>query len=529
MDENTEIPIQSFISKGKPPRLKSSDRTISVQIDNYTPASTSIVKPNINVRDRWRTPILLRVKNENSKIFYLDENINNKNYELILQDNVNLPKYTYRRSDTLNINKPSQTVLRKTHSFHVDEQNVDRYINRESTMDNINIMSRQIGNQEKIQTTSFKGDKRRNCRMHRSLIVPNREKLGNNSRKNIVKYSSFNGETYENQCVMPKNIKINSNPDSVEETLYRVRSTRRNRREDDVYRNYNDIEYTRSQIPNINSEIMQKRLKFRQRGSQIDNNVYSHPSKAFAISFQDSVTPETQSFPKSNYYYKTENCDDNNLSPNVKLIGSKLNSSIDNTFIGVSLIHKNTLYNSSDIRKHYKNALFLHDDDINRSIDLKSSHSLEQSDKHVNNTNLTRSFRQRQHGLPNSEISSPIWTNMSNTLEKKNLENKIIYDQKKIVIEDEINHGRKKVICIIVTCFLSLVFTTIFIIVITLTQVNFNQRQTASYIRKSSSTRDMPLHYNGKKLYLKILISKFYFLSLFFFLILYQNGAKIQY
>uniref|UniRef100_A0A182S5X7 Uncharacterized protein n=1 Tax=Anopheles maculatus TaxID=74869 RepID=A0A182S5X7_9DIPT len=232
------------ISKKRPPKLKSADRTVSVRIDNYSPGSgggavgrdgggasgggggggggsregsgsatggsspimldNSLIVHHSPVERL--SPISMQKHSPDPKIFFRGEA---SPTSLKVEDPWSIARKQFRRSDTLHVYSPSMHQLRKATSFHSRSNSAAAAANYRQHSPNVSA-------------------NRRNCHMHRSF---NDQQKRNAAflRRDSVKFHSL-GEDIPAEVVdrSPRETKKFSSANaSLENEIYRSRSNSR--------------------------------------------------------------------------------------------------------------------------------------------------------------------------------------------------------------------------------------------------------------------------------------------------------------
>ncbi|XP_050092778.1 uncharacterized protein LOC126575848 [Anopheles aquasalis] len=272
------------ISKKRPPKLKSTDRTVSVRIDDYSPRSGAECNAQgSGIGTGIGTPILLdnslilhqgpvehlsplpRQKlSPDPKVFFRNDA---SPTSLRVEDPWSIARKQFRRSDTLHVYSPSMHQLRKATSFHSrsnsggsnSEDFVTAPIIRHSSVRHTHIYPREymvkqdsggenssgrLEDEDAQHTTvnyhhSPNVGNRRNCHMHRSF---NDQQKRNTSflRRDSVKFHSL-GEDIPTEVVQRsprESKKFSSANASLENEIYRSRSNSRTEKKGESFSDF---------------------------------------------------------------------------------------------------------------------------------------------------------------------------------------------------------------------------------------------------------------------------------------------------
>lgn len=219
--------------KKRPPKLKNTDRTISITIDNYKPPAPIIIDGQeviieegnrMHQLHQGSSPINyeytvigeatgpLSAPNSKANIFYLDPGTSmsspmdyeDGNQLLIPQQYSNSRRNSFRRSDTLDVCGPALMQLRKTRSFHSNEPLLMPptedllLVRRTSNSSNrsqqllVPVAAAPLATPERSPMSD-----RRNCATHRSFNDIVKQRLV--ARKFAAKCHSFSESVYQQQ------------------------------------------------------------------------------------------------------------------------------------------------------------------------------------------------------------------------------------------------------------------------------------------------------------------------------------------
>lgn len=207
--------------KKRPPKLKNTDRTISITIDNYKPPAPIIIDGNeviLEEANRHTAPHTaplnyeytvigeatgaLSAPNSKANIFYLDPGSSSRpsmgydddspsNHLLIPQQYASSSRRnSFRRSDTLDVCGPALMQLRKTRSFHSNEP-----LLMPPTEDLLLVRRTSNSSNRSSQPERSPMSDRRNCSTHRSFNDIVKQRLV--ARKIAAKCHSFSESVFQ--------------------------------------------------------------------------------------------------------------------------------------------------------------------------------------------------------------------------------------------------------------------------------------------------------------------------------------------
>lgn len=206
--------------KKRPPKLKNTDRTISITIDNYKPPAPIIIDGNemiLEESSRHMAPHTaplnyeytvigeasgaLSAPNSKANIFYLDPGSSSRptmgydddtnNHLLIPQQYASSSRRnSFRRSDTLDVCGPALMQLRKTRSFHSNEP-----LLMPPTEDLLLVRRTSNSSNRSSQPERSPMSDRRNCSTHRSFNDIVKQRLV--ARKIAAKCHSFSESVFQ--------------------------------------------------------------------------------------------------------------------------------------------------------------------------------------------------------------------------------------------------------------------------------------------------------------------------------------------
>jgi hypothetical protein len=218
-------------AKRKPPKLKSSDRSISVMVENYgqQQLSAMVLERIPDHPSVIHAHNLIKQKSvedyRSAPIFYTNQSSTGHQQQYShsstsLQPSVN--KRHLRRYDTLDSSTPSLYYVKKTQSLHSNEL-ADDLITVPIAKQNVDFMHSSDSNPlpSDIEIDDEMDDVnnvRRNCHMHRSFNDPHNQRRPI-SRHASVQYHSFNDDIHDNRNMDGR--KFSSANISLENEIYR--------------------------------------------------------------------------------------------------------------------------------------------------------------------------------------------------------------------------------------------------------------------------------------------------------------------
>lgn len=521
MEPEFRASIESHILKRRPPKLKSVDRTLSLAVDNYIPGSGGIIMdPSIILSDDMLPAMMpppLSVLPQDAKkpnIFYVGGAGSGASV-------VGGPDYhshhghahggatrkpNIRRSDTLDVYTAEMFEMRKTNSFNSNEALVEdmQMARRTGNMRNSSVGFQQdfdvIENKPlsplPAHPTDAQSQNRRNCRMHKSLYDPHRRH--DHTRKEqtaeVMKCHSVgdDDELLNGGAKRKLSPKFNSAGASMENDVFHTRSNSRSKIEVDEVggRPADVIEVTtipkKAPAPahhKHSSHSLDKAHSFR-RIARATQSFYLNPNsydelrlqragiqtgatgkKMHSASMRTKPFRETLTEAKKSKSFVSDPFGEYELSPHRR--DSKIFIAADGT----------------DLKKSPRLSSNLHTDSARASYELTKGPDFDPTG--LDYDAIMRAYRQNRR---KSSVTS--------SGKKAKKKNSIDEDDE---VDSESARKRKKIVCIIVTVFLSLVFASVFVVVFTLTHstVSTVQNQTKKTYTFSRD-REMPLHYNGK-------------------------------
>lgn len=462
-------------AKTRPPRLATIDRTISMSIENYIPppsASSSklVVRSAHNISDQLPKidPAIAMQKDFNRyKLYHM-----NRSHSSVVSEEPPCftRKPTLKRSDTVNVHSDAME-MKKTHSFQstMDGQPAIAVISdlvlpskRAASFRFLPVYAGDVKMDKKSPTSSI----RRSCKMHRSFNEQTRKV---DQRKEVVieaiKCHSLGDEDSSFPEVKKKLSPKFGTGLSMEEDVYRSGSSSRNHSIDKV------SDGDQSAVSRkLSSQSLDKQYKF-QRGSKYSHSFYLSPNSP------EELTENVQFREKRQH------------SASVRARPHREMYSLGATKKSKSFINKPDFERSpQSLQRRRDSAKIFTTENGKKSpcsqlIIPESVHSVDSrsnlSASALDYDSIIRVYQQ------NRRKSSVL------PVEKKS---KNVLDATRS--DEELYRKRRKIICIIVTVFFSLLFASVFVVIFTLTHSvdTLVQNQTKKVYTFS---RDVPIHHNG--------------------------------
>lgn len=520
MEPDLRAIIEAQILKKKPPKLKSVDRTLSLAVDNYSPGNTGIIMLDEDMLPTMVPPPLSVPASDSKKpsIFYVggpgSGNIAGNYPEYHTHHGHHsgaTRKPNIRRSDTLDVYTAEMFEMRKTNSFNSNETMMDdmqQSSRRTNSMRStnagypqefdVNVIEEKPVSPIPTQQTG-ESNNRRNCRMHKSLYDPHRRH--DHSRKEqtaeVLKCHSVGDD---DEVLNGGNVsgakrkhspKFNSAGASLENEVFHSRSNSRSKIDVDGSAGSptDAIEATTiskkvagTTQHKHSSHSLDKSHSFR-RIARATQSFYLNPNsydelrlqragmqqgatgkKLHSASMRTKPFRETLTEAKKSKSFVADPYGEYDLSPHRR--ESKMFVSTDGT----------------DIKKSPRLTSNLHTDGARASYELTKGPDFDPTG--LDYDAIMRAYRQNRR---KSSVTST---------GKKKKKNSIEDDAE---LDSEATRKRKKIVYLIITVFLSLVFFSVFIVIFTLTHstVSTVQNQTKKTYTFTRD-REMPLHYNGK-------------------------------
>lgn len=476
--------MEPNIAKTRPPRLATIDRTISMSIENYIPppsASSSklVVRSAHNITDQLSkidapsssstiaTAVLQKDFNRH-KLYHM-----NRSHNSVVSEEP--PCFTrkplLKRSDTINVHGDAME-MRKTHSFQssMDVQPTIAVISdlvppskRAASFRLLPVYAGDVKMDKKSPTPSI----RRSCKMHRSFNEQTRKV---DQRKDVVietlKCHSLGDEDPD----FPIEVKKKLSPKfgtglSMEEDVYRSGSSSRNHSIDKI----SDSDHSASR--KLSSQSLDKQYKF-QRGSKYSHSFY--------------LTPNSPEEPTENVQFREKR----QHSASVRARPHRDLYALGATKKSKSFISKPEFERSPQPLQRRRDSAKIFSADNGRKspcanlIIPESVHSVDSRSNLSTNAALDYDsiIRVYQQSRRKSSVL-PVEKKTKNILDASDS-------------DGELYRKRRKIICIIVTVFFSLLFASVFVVIFTLTHSvdTLVQNQTKKVYTFS---RDVPIHHNG--------------------------------
>lgn len=526
MEPDLRAIIEAQILKKRPPKLKSVDRTLSLAVDNYLPnmdpmmlddeMMPTMVPPPLSVpASDGKKPSIFYVGGPGSGSGAMTANYPEYHSHHGHAHGGATKKPNIRRSDTLDPYTAEMFEMRKTNSFNSNEAMVDDMqmaSRRTNSMRNaaaagypqdfdVNVIEDKPVSPLPSQVPG-ESSTRRNCRMHKSLYDPHRRH--DHSRKEQAAEAMKCHSVGDDDELLNGNVsggakrklspKFNSAGASLENEVFHSRSNSRSRIDVDAAAISPTDAIEVSTIPKKmvvqqggqhkhSSHSLDKAHNFR-RIARATQSFYLNPNsydelrlqratmqqagatgkKMHSASMRTKPFRETLTEAKKSKSFVADPYGEYDLSPHRR--ESKMFVSADGT----------------DIKKSPRLSSALHGDGARASYELTKGPDFDPTG--LDYDAIMRAYRQNRR---KSSVAS---------VGKKKKKSSIDDDAE---MDSEATRKRKKIVCIIVTVFLSLVFASVFVVVFTLTHstVSTVQNQTKKTYTFSRD-REMPLHYNGK-------------------------------
>ncbi len=465
----------NIAAKNRPPRLATIDRTISMSIENYIPppsASSSklVVRSTHNINDQLLSkiePPSVSMQNR-YKLYHM-----NRSHNSVVSDE---PPYFTRkpllkRSDTVNVHSDVME-MKKTHSFQssMDVQPTIAVISdlvppskRAASFRLLPVYAGDVKIDKKSPTPSI----RRSCKMHRSFNEQTRKM---DQRKEVVieaiKCHSLGDEDSSFPEIKKKLSPKFGTGQSMEEDVYRSGSSSRNHSIDQV----SDGDHSVSR--KLSSQSLDKQYKF-QRGSKYSHSFYLTPNSP-----PEELTENIQFREKRQH------------SASVRARPHRELYSLGATKKSKSFINKPEFERSPQpLQRRRESTKIFTTENGKKSpcanlIIPESVHSADsRSNLSASALDYDSIIRVYQQNRRKSSVL-PVEKKAKNVLDATGS-------------DGELYRKRRKIICIIVTVFFSLLFASVFVVIFTLTHSvdTLVQNQTKKVYTFS---RDVPIHHNGK-------------------------------
>uniref|UniRef100_A0A1B0CQD8 Putative conserved plasma membrane protein n=1 Tax=Lutzomyia longipalpis TaxID=7200 RepID=A0A1B0CQD8_LUTLO len=223
-------------AKKRPPKLKNTDRTISITIENYKPPAPVIVDDGMILEEIDSLPphpssAPLDDYNQ-PNIFYVDGGSTGAiSYDDYSHGLYAARRASFRRSDTLDVSAPGLLQMRKTRSFHTNEpptvEDVLMARRTSSSVRNSLLYPNELAVAPLATPEHSPSSDRRNCSMHRSFNDAQKQRIM--SRRDAMKCHSFSENIYPDDSEERRTDvkKFSSANVSLENELFRSRSNSR--------------------------------------------------------------------------------------------------------------------------------------------------------------------------------------------------------------------------------------------------------------------------------------------------------------
>lgn len=523
------------ISKKRPPKLKSADRTVSVRIDNYSPGagggSSPIMLDNsliVHHSPIERLSPIAHQKHPESKAFFINES---SPTAIKVEDYGAHPRKQFRRSDTLHVYSPSMHQLRKATSFHSRSNsggsNPDEIIAapiiRHSSVRHSHIYPREYlikqdsgggtssggGEEEEeirpapafVHSPNVSGN-RRNCHMHRSFNDQQKRNAAF-TRRDSVKFHSL-GDDIPAEVVdrSPREIKKFSSANaSLENEVYRSRSNSRTEKKTESFSDFVNRQNSKKYNQKNSTTSLDKALpyiggggpgSFRRSVLQHSNAHLLSPNPPFTDEFKPQKSPIFDQ--KKSYSLRYKNGRDARETFKAKKSKSFMIDLEPPPAIisGSSSPYRkeSVAFTPEEVDKIYKASRRL---SPNPLLDLDIGREISPVPMDIMDINYGVIMKTYQMNREKSMRKS----------RRKGDEKKLDYDE-----DTESNRKRKRIACIVMTVFIALAIFSILAVIVTLTHTSAGPSQTKptyTFARDTpihaiptyTMTKDSPKHYNG--------------------------------
>lgn len=528
------------ISKKRPPKLKSADRTVSVRIDNYSPraaggGNSPIMLDNSLIVHHSPIERLSPVSHakqhqQDPKVFFVNES---SPTSLKVEDYSAGQRKPLRRSDTLHVYSPSMHQLRKATSFHSrtnsggsnPDEIVAAPIIRHSSVRHSHIYPREYlvkqdsgggtssggGEEEEeirpapafVHSPNTSGN-RRNCHMHRSFNDQQKQRNAAFQRRDSAKFHSLGddmpAEVIERSPREGK--KFSSANASLENEVYRSRSNSRSEKKAESFSDFVNRQNSKKYNQKNSTTSLDQALpyiggsgpgSFRRSLIQHSNAHLLSPNPPFTDEFQPQKSPIFDQ--KKSYSLRYKNGRDAretfkakksksfmiDLEPPPAIISGS-SSPYRKESVAFTAEEVDKIYKAS--RKLSPNLIL---DDIGREISPVPMDIMD-----INYGVIMKTYQlNRQKSMRKSRRKG--------TDDKAKLE----FDE-----DSESNRKRKRIACIVMTVFIALAIFSILAVIVTLTHTSAGPSQTKPTYTFARDTpihaiptyqisKDSPKHYNG--------------------------------
>ncbi|XP_037028760.1 uncharacterized protein LOC119068982 isoform X2 [Bradysia coprophila] len=461
----------NITSRSRPPRLATMDRTISMSIENYIPppsASSSGVRSIHSINDHQIDQPLSMPKDFNRyKLYHM-----NRSHNSVVSDEppIFTRKPLLKRSDTVNVHSDAME-MKKTHSFQssMDVQPTIAVISdmvppskRAASFRLLPVYVGDIKLDKKSPTPSI----RRSCKMHRSFNEQTRKV--DQRKENVIeaiKCHSLGDEDSNFPEVKKKLSPKFSTGLSMEDEVYRSGSSSRNHSIDQI----TDGDHSVSR--KLSSQSLDKQYKFH-RGSKYSHSFYLTPNSPEEL---------TENIP---FREKRQH------SASVRARPHREMYSLGATKKSKSFMNKPEFERSPQSlqRRRDSSKIFTTENGKKSPCNLLIPESVHSVDSRSNMSPTALDYdsiiRVYQQNRRKSSVL-PVEKKTKNVLDATGS-------------DGELYRKRRKIICIIVTVFFSLLFASVFVVIFTLTHSvdTLVQNQTKKVYTFS---RDVPIHHNVRQ------------------------------
>ncbi|GAB0097006.1 hypothetical protein DMENIID0001_125960 [Sergentomyia squamirostris] len=496
-------------AKKRPPKLKNTDRTISITIENYKPPAPVIVDGGMILEEIDNLPphpSSAPLDDYNPpNIFYVDGGSTGAiSYDDCPHSLYAARRGSFRRSDTLDVSATGMLQMRKTRSFHSNEPpTVEDVLLARRTSNSVRnslLYPNELTVAPLATPEHSPASDRRNCSMHRSFNDPQKQRIM--SRRDAMKCHSFSENIYpaDTDERRKEAIKFSSANVSLENELFRSRSNSRTREEDNV-----EIRVEYSPRPaqlkrQMTTAVLSPEPSAHalSRSSRTAKSFYLSPSSYDELR---SVSPRRSPADARKVYSASmkHRLDKENLGL-IPAGGAKKSKS----FIADALpvprafeLERNIspygwdrgkLFPTDEITKVQRSPR------LTQSIKLPETRSSYESRRSslgfetvgdVDYDAVLRSYRQSHRTRRKSSVGTESQRKAKRATE---------FDE-----SDESVRKRKKIVCIITTVFVSLVFATVFVVIVSLAHSSGTSQTQSKSQKIYPANRGLPLHYNVRQ------------------------------
>lgn len=519
MADDLSIGFETGAIKKRPPKLKPTDRTLSVAVDNYSPQlpvmdgagmmdSINLIPPPANISPTMNLP---------SGIFYVgapDTDLGHSPITAIqFDDGVPISTHQrklFRRSDTLDIHSLYQ--MRKTHSFHANETSPTAEdhlaVQRQQAAAAGNViyspefgLAEIVAQRQAVSPIPGGSNNRRNCRMHRSLYDPHKKAMARKEKViDPITRRSLGDDIHADEPVKRRSPKF-SDPDQTElfvtptsgRSIIDIDDQPINESEFSQYPHQHlTTSSSKKHLHQHSSHSLEKQYSFK-RGGRFTHSFYLSPSqldeqqprthhrsvreqssskKSYSSSMKMKPYRESLTAAKKSKSFVMDTHPELERSPH-----QRRDSRIFTT-------------GSDDIKRspRISSNLLLPTEGGNRSFEKRKSSSLDNGD--LDYDAILRSYRQARRQSSIMTVGSPKKGTASGLSGKK----KGSLDNDEDEDNSEANRKHKKIVCIIMTVFLGILFASVLAVIITLTHTTVEK--VSSNKTSVVYTFARPIHYN---------------------------------